>query len=99
MACREQRTCEYQQDMRIEVSCVFLHLPRIPLRTVFVFILFRRPTARVDKRRVYVESPFGRDFTRRQDAELCVFPKCASLLGSWRLFVAELTLLNCVCSQ
>ena len=64
MACREQRTGEYQQDMRIEVSCV-LHLPRIPLRTVFIFILFRRPTARVDKRRVYVESPFRRDLTVR----------------------------------
>ena len=40
---------------------------------------------------------FGRDLTRWQDAEMCVFPK--RVFGSWRRFVAELTLLNCVCSQ
>ena len=31
----------------------------------------------VDDVEFYVESPFGRDLTRRQDAEMCVFPKCA----------------------
>ena len=33
-------------------------------------------------RRVYVESPFRRDLTRRQDAEMCVFPKCAWLVAT-----------------
>ena len=40
---------------------------------------------------------FGRDLTRWQDAEMCVFPKRVLVRGD--SFVAELTLLNCACSQ
>ena len=52
----------------------------------------------VDDVGFYVESPlFGRNLTRCRDAENVRASE--TCLVSWRRFVAELTLLNCVCSQ